>query len=87
MNANQDFSAPGVFRFEDLSVGDAFQICEPTGLLGRMFFKTGPESYGLSPDQAEWPWIEPWPVLFFPPTHNEPDNVIELFPQTEKEAA
>jgi len=36
--------------FEDLAIGDCFVSQLPPG----MYFKTGPESYGVAADQAEW---------------------------------
>jgi hypothetical protein len=41
-------------RFEDLAVGASFRLPPPFGILRAVYFKTGPESYGLRPDEPQW---------------------------------
>jgi hypothetical protein len=53
-------SAAGI-RFFDLVVGGAFRIGTGAGWFGGeavVYFKTGPESYGLQPGEALWPWLD-----------------------------
>ena len=43
--------------FSSLTVGAAFRLDTPIGYLGGIYYKTGPESYGLHPDEALWDWL------------------------------
>jgi hypothetical protein len=39
--------------FEDLEIGEGFYL---PFLPGGVYFKTGIESYGIAPNEPEWPW-------------------------------
>jgi hypothetical protein len=51
MNATE-LGAGAICRFEDLAIGESFRFAIP--FPRGVFFKTGPESYGIAPGEAMW---------------------------------
>jgi hypothetical protein len=43
-----------MIAFFDLAIGGAFRIRTAAGYFSGLYFKTGPESYGLRPDAADY---------------------------------
>lgn len=60
---------PELARFESLPIGARFRlpvfirfVQVPLTYVGGVYFKTGPESYGICGDEPEWQWSGDLPV-------------------------
>lgn len=66
-------------RFEDLAIGEPFRFAIP--FPKGIFFKTGPESYGIAPGEAEWDLAGQATMIVRRSRGPDRTNVIELFPE------